>query len=1047
MSQPPPTRSQTLPATISHALGPDNPVSVGPDSEGAPPAVEGYEILGVLGRGGMGVVYKARQLALKRIVALKMILAGGHAGPEQRARFRGEAEAVARLQHPHIVQIHEIGEADGCAFISLEHLEGGTLTQKLRGLPQPPAEAAGLVRTLAQALHHAHERGVVHRDLKPGNVLLAADGTPRITDFGLARLVEAGPGLTATGAILGTPSYMAPEQAEGKKEVGAAADVYALGAILYECLTGRPPFLAATALETVQQVLTQEPVPPRRLQPGTPRDLEVICLHCLRKEPGRRYGTAGHLAEDLRRFEAGEPIVARPTGLLERTRKWVKRRPALASLLAVSAAALLALLGGGVYFTSELQAERDTAQWERDQAQTQERRAEGLRKRAEKGETEAKERLDLANRMLLTAQLWRVATLWERDPVQGLARLEDPQRCPPRLRDFTWGFYHRLCNRLRFRLTGHDAPITSVAFTRDSLTLATASAGRVDGKGPRVGVVKFWDMATGRERATFKDPASGFTSVAFSPDGLTLAMAGSDATVKLWDVARGEVRAVLRGHKSRVLTVAFSPDGATLASAGSDKTVNLWDVRTLKERASLGGHLGQIQCVAFSLDGRTLASAGHSTREGELRLWDVASGKPRGILKGHTSGVMSVAFSPDGRTLASGGTDFALRLWDLAAQKERAVFHGLGVGPIHALAFAPDGQTLATGGAQGLLILWDVATGQQRTVLKGHIGDDLSVAYSPDGKLLASATGQSHAPFDVLVWNVVTGQHGVTLREKDDVVMALAYSGDGTILASGDGEEVALWDVATGKRRAALVGHRERVFRIALSKDGQTLAAGDLEQVKVWDVAKRRVRFTVAGRSSLGLSSDGKLLATLGKDGTVRLWDTTTGKERASRPDPFGHVALSADGKLLAASGHGRTIRLFDVATWRELGRMDGAGSVVFSPDARLLANITGGTIILWDVATRRKHVILKGHDGSIQQVAFSPDGRTLASACSGRNEIVAGELKLWDVTTGEERADLKGHRSVVSAVAFAPDGRTLASGSWDGAIKLWYADPYRAGK
>jgi tetratricopeptide (TPR) repeat protein/tRNA A-37 threonylcarbamoyl transferase component Bud32 len=359
--------------------GPPDAGKTGPPESGAilpavagAPAIAGYEVLSELGRGGMGVVYKARQAGLKRLVALKMILHGEHAEPEERARFRTEAEAVARLQHPNIVQIYEVGEQVGTPYFSLELVDGGSLAQKLAGAPQPPPEAAGLIRTLARAIHHAHAHGVVHRDLKPANVLLSPDGTPKITDFGLAKKLDEA-GCTQAGAIMGTPSYMAPEQARGDpKRVGPAADVYALGAVLYECLTGRPPFRAASAWDTVLQVLGDEPVPPTRLQPRTPRDLEVICLQCLRKDPARRYASAEALADDLGRFLAGEPIRARPVGRLERGVKWAHRRPAAAALgvlAGVTAPALFAL--SLAYSAASYQAE-----WQRDRERV---RLDGLR--------------------------------------------------------------------------------------------------------------------------------------------------------------------------------------------------------------------------------------------------------------------------------------------------------------------------------------------------------------------------------------------------------------------------------------------------------------------------------------------------------------------------------------------------------------------------------------------------------------------------------------------------------------------------------------------
>jgi tetratricopeptide (TPR) repeat protein len=357
---PPPDCS--LPA----GAGKEPPIPADPDSSGrsaaGAPAVAGYEILGELGRGAMGVVYRARQVGLNRLVALKMILAGDHAGPQELARFRREAEAVARLRHPHIVQIHEVGEQGGLPYFSLEYVEGGSLAHRLAGAPQPAGQAAQFLETLARAMHHAHQRGIIHRDLKPANILLAGDGVggggvvedndagappathhspltthqPKITDFGLAKRLDVAGGQTQSGAVVGTPSYMAPEQALGQSQaIGPATDVYALGAILYELLTGRPPFRAATVLDTLEQVRGQDPVPPRGLQPKVPRDLETICLKCLSKASERRYPTAEELADDLHRWLAGEPIRARPVGKMERAWRWCRRNPLVAGLTAV----------------------------------------------------------------------------------------------------------------------------------------------------------------------------------------------------------------------------------------------------------------------------------------------------------------------------------------------------------------------------------------------------------------------------------------------------------------------------------------------------------------------------------------------------------------------------------------------------------------------------------------------------------------------------------------------------------------------------------------
>jgi hypothetical protein len=310
------------------------------------PQVPGYSMETMLGSGGMGVVYKAQQLALDRSVAVKMVLAGPLASPQDLMRFRRETAALACMQHPNIVQVYDAGEVEGRPYFSMELVDGGSLAQRLSGTPKPSREAATLLATLAEAVHVAHQAGIVHRDLKPANILLTADGTPKISDFGLARRLDGGAGLTQTGVPMGTPSYMAPEQAAGQERaIGPAVDVYALGAILYELLTGRPPFRGETPTETLQQVIHQEPVPPTRLNPRVPRDLETVCLKCLRKEPHARYAGARELAEDLRRYLLGQAITAQPVGRLERVAKWVRRNPAMASL---SAAAMFALVAGTV---------------------------------------------------------------------------------------------------------------------------------------------------------------------------------------------------------------------------------------------------------------------------------------------------------------------------------------------------------------------------------------------------------------------------------------------------------------------------------------------------------------------------------------------------------------------------------------------------------------------------------------------------------------------------------------------------------------------------
>jgi hypothetical protein len=421
--------------------------------------VPGYEILGILGRGGMGVVYQAWQIQLNRIVALKMVLAGAQAGLEEVARFRIEAEAVARLQHPHIVAIHEVGEHAGRPYFAMEYVDGEALARQLNGTPLPFRRAAQLTETLARAMYYAHTRGVIHRDLTPANVLVMADGTPKITDFGLAKLVVGGgPTLTQSGAILGTPSYMAPEQATGKsKAIGAACDVYALGAILYELLTGRPPFKAETPLETLQQVQSQEPVSPSRLQPKTPRDLETITLKCLAKEPARRYSTAGALADDLECWLEGRPIQGRRVGVVERGWRWCRRNPKLAG--ALGAATLFLVSGTLVSSLLAVHAHGEAGRADREAA----------------GARAAKRLSDqrhYASEMKLASLDWEAGRT---SLVQQRLQRQGPQAADaPDLRGFEWHYLQRL-GQLELRtLQGHTESVWAVAFSKDGSRLASA---------------------------------------------------------------------------------------------------------------------------------------------------------------------------------------------------------------------------------------------------------------------------------------------------------------------------------------------------------------------------------------------------------------------------------------------------------------------------------------------------------------------------------------------------------------------------------------------
>jgi WD40 repeat protein/Flp pilus assembly protein TadD len=1038
--------------------------------------IPGYEVLRELGRGGMGVVYQARQVGLNRLVALKMILAGSHAGPEDLARFRTEAEAVAQLQHPNIVQIYEIGQHRGLPFFSLEYVDGGSLAQQLNGTPIPSRQAAALIETLTHAVHAAHQHGIVHRDLKPANVLLSFSGRsesgagsasaiPKIADFGLAKRLDVEHGQTQSGSIVGTPSYMAPEQAGGKtKAVGPAADVYALGAILYELLTGRPPFRAATPLDTVLMVLAEEPVPPRRLQPKVPRDLETICLKCLHKEPGKRYAMAEALAEDLRRFLDDRPIVARPASWAERGWRWCKRNRAVAASLAAVAGALLAGSVASTLFGIQAHRNAEQARTMAEEARQEKvhaqdaadtaRRAEG---RATEQEAQARELAASLQRNLYDVQL-NAARKSLDDGLPGVAldqleRLRPARPGDPDLRGFEWFHLYRRCLPADHQvLYGSPGTVNALAWSPDGKLLASASANDV--------AIRLWDAVTGRQLRVLSGHQGGVYRVCFSPDGTRLASAGNDGTMRIWRVVNGRELHVARAPGGPLRCVAWRPDGKELASVGADGAIHLWDAATGESTGSLIGPRSPTMSVAYSPDGKQLVTGSDNK---DVCLWDVAGGKLVRTFRGHTDPIYEVAFSPDGKLLGSAAADATARLWNVATGDERRVLRGHN-GFVRGIAFSPDGTRVATACDDRLVRVWETGTGKEVRRFAGHGGLAWPVAFQPGGKRLASGS-DDHT---LRIWDL-DAEPGVRNLMGAGVV---AFSPDGrqlgTLTLLG---RVHFTDLEQPAQQGPVLGgHWGEVVRLLPSRDRRYLATlGSTDgTARLWDATNGKSLLVVHDKVTqvllaLALDPACKYLATAGTGPRIRVWDATPapdGKERVKplrewrspAPMVFG-LAFSPDGRLLASADTDGVMRLWDVATGRLVRECHGhegmLWTVAFHPDGKEVASAGADRkVIIWEVATGKQVRVLHGFPQAVVKVAYSPDGERLATLASEIQRLFAarenapGEVKVWDARTGEELFADRGLARAPWELAFSPDGRRLAVSSqgtvWEKDVRLF---------
>jgi eukaryotic-like serine/threonine-protein kinase len=998
-----------------------------------------YETLDELGRGGMGIVYKARQISLNRTVALKLIRSGVLAGDDELRRFQNEAEAIAMLDHPGIVPAYEVGEHEGRRYLSMKLIEGDSLASGIARYIDDPRATARLVAEAAEAVAHAHQRGILHRDLKPANLLIDPDGHPHVTDFGLAKRLVEDVEHTQSGAILGTPAYMSPEQAAGRRgSITTATDVYGLGAVLYALLAGKAPFEGDSVVDMLRAVKEQPPKPPSRSNARVPRDLETICLKCLEKDPRRRYPTSQALADDLHNWLDHRPITARRVGAVERAWLWSRRRPALAGLLAALVLALAGATGLSIAYARQ-QAERA--------------RSERLLRMEATTERDRSARQAYVSSIKLAWNEWQGA-----NPARVHELLEATRpthKSPHDFRSFEWHYLDRL-GRTPLWTYSRKEPVlvSSLAFGRELTWVAVAQE---LGTGETNEIVVL-DVRTGKEIRRISPRRARFGRIAATPDGRRLIFADRGATFSSLDVESGEVRQMpfdASPQAAGAVRVALSHDGRHLArlvpKAGPDRSqsvVELWSAAEMAKLKSFSIRSGDYAGGPFSLspDGSHMAamSAG-------LKIWNTSTGDLEKAIDLDEI-VTDVAYSPDGRLLAGATFTGWIGLWDPVTGVQRETMSGHR-GEIQRIDFSPDGRRLVSGGRDRVIRIWDIPMGSLHVELRGHESGIGDVGFAPDGHHLASVGLHDG---EVKFWESERAPESIELRSGplspgSMPTFGLEFGRDGRVLfAAQAAGAVEAWDV----------GRNTSLFRIE-NKEGNgrgwavfgpgsgVLATLDDKLSIVLrnpsDGAKIRTLDSSEGSGVAAFSPDGRfLVGGSGRVNSIRVWEVGTGRLVAvldGHTQPVGCLAFSPDGGKLVSGSFDTSVRIWDFPSRKEVkvyhGHSAAIAGIAIHPDGQSVASASldswlRGEIRIWDISTGNGSQVLRGHSAFVRRLSFLPDGKRLVSLGDD------GVLKLWDVVTGQETFSVAAHGRNGLALAVSPDGRRLATSGAEGAIRIW---------